>query len=188
MTAIRQRHPAWAVLAAGAVTVLLLAYPARAQHWKNIPVDGVPLGADGKPDMSAPAPRTASGKPDLSGIYTPNYRYFQNLAADLGLEKVPMTDEARKIHAARATGLLGWEEPDAHCLPQGVPKINQAPVPFRIVQTDKLIVLVYGVAIPVTVGDVIVRLSETEVASAGIAQRPTIVKERMTPAERAGPP
>jgi hypothetical protein len=143
MTAIRQRHPAWAVLAAGAVTVFLLAFPARAQHWKNIPVDGLPLGADGKPDMSAPAPRTASGKPDLSGIYTPNYRYFQNLAADLGLEKVPMTDEARKIHAARATGLLGWEEPDAHCLPQGVPKINQAPVPFKIVQTDQLIVLVY---------------------------------------------
>ena len=52
-------------------------------------------------------------------------------------------DEARKIHAARATGLLGYEEPDAHCLPQGVPKINMAPVPFRIVQTDKLVVLVY---------------------------------------------
>jgi hypothetical protein len=54
-----------------------------------------------------------------------------------------MTDEARKIHTARATGLLGYEEPDAHCLPQGVPKINMAPVPFRIVQTDKLVVLVY---------------------------------------------
>ena len=54
-----------------------------------------------------------------------------------------MTDEARKIHAARATGLLGYEEPDAHCLPQGVPKINMAPVPFKIVQTDTLVVLVY---------------------------------------------
>ena len=53
-----------------------------------------------------------------------------------------MTDEARKIHTARATGLLGYEEPDAHCLPQGVPKINMAPVPFRIVQTDKLVVIV----------------------------------------------
>ena len=80
---------------------------------------------------------------DLSGIYQSNYRYFPNLAADLGLENVPMTDEARKIHTARATGLLGYEEPDAHCLPQGVPKINMAPVPFKIVQTDKLVVLVY---------------------------------------------
>jgi hypothetical protein len=70
-------------------------------------------------------------------------RYFRNLAADIGLENVPMTDEAREIHAARFTGLLGYEEPDAHCLPQGVPKINMAPVPCKIVQTDDLVVLVY---------------------------------------------
>ena len=112
-------------------------------QWKNLPMDGVPLGPDGKPNMNAPAPTTASGKPDLSGIYQPNYRYFQNLAADVGLDKVPMTPEARKIQAARATGLLGYEEPDAHYLPQGVPKINSAPVPFRIVQQEKLVVLVY---------------------------------------------
>jgi hypothetical protein len=128
--------------AAAATGVLLAAGPAGAQ-WRNIPTDGLPVGADGKVDMAAPAPRTASGRPDLSGIYTPNYRYFQNLAADLGLENVPMTDDARRIHTARATGLLGWEEPDAHCLPQGVPKINAAPVPFKIVQTDTLVVLVY---------------------------------------------
>jgi hypothetical protein len=98
---------------------------------------------DGKVNMSAQAPRTASGRVDLSGIYQSSYRYFANLAADLGLDKVPMTDEARKIHTARETGLLGYEEPDAHCLPQGVPKINMAPVPFRIVQTDTLVVIVY---------------------------------------------
>lgn len=130
-------------LAAAATATLLGALPAGAQHWKNIPQDGLPLGKDGRPDMAAPAPRTPAGGVDLSGIYMPSYRYFQNLAADLGLDKVPMTDEARKIHAARATGLLGWEEPDAHCLPQGVPKINMAPVPFKIVQTEKLVVLVY---------------------------------------------
>ena len=112
-------------------------------QWKNLPKDSVPLGPDGKPNLAAAAPRTASGKPDLSGIYMPSYKYFANLAADIGLANVPMTDEARKIHAARATGLLGYEEPDAHCLPQGVPKINMAPVPFRIVQTENLVVLVY---------------------------------------------
>src|ERR1051325_9973760 len=127
-------------LAATAMT-LLLTLPAAAQ-WRNLP-NAVPPGADGKPNTSAPAPRTASGRPDLSGIYTPNYRYFQNLAADIGIEHVPMTAGAQKIHAARATGLLGYDEPDAHCLPQGVPKINQAPVPFKIVQTDTLVVIVY---------------------------------------------
>lgn len=122
--------------------ILCLTIPAAAQ-WKNLPKDVVPPGADGKPNMAAPAPRTSSGKPDLSGIYQPNMRYFTNLAADVGLENVPMTDAARKIHAERATGLLGYDEPDAHCLPQGVPKINSAPVPFKIVQSDKLVVLVY---------------------------------------------
>ena len=116
--------------------------PAGAQ-WKNLPMDGVPLGANGRPNMDAAPPTTSYGKPDLSGIYQPNYRYFQNLAADIGLENVPMTPEARKIHAERSTGLLSYDEPDAHCLPQGVPKINQAPLPFRIVQQEKLVVLVY---------------------------------------------
>src|SRR5687768_5570069 len=131
-----RRHAARVLL-----TVLLVSAPAGAQ-WKNLPMDGVPM-RDGKPDMAAPAPRTSSGKLDLSGIYQPSYRYFANLAADIGLANVPMTEEARKIHAARATGLLGYEEPDAHCLPQGVPKINSAPVPFRIVQNDNLVVIIY---------------------------------------------
>lgn len=137
----RNRRPR--LFVATLAAALLAVLPLGAQHWKNIPRDGVPIGKDGRPDMNAPAPRTPAGRVDLSGIYQPSYRYFQNLAADIGLDKVPMTDEARKIHAERATGLLGWEEPDAHCLPQGVPKINMAPVPFRIVQTEKLVVLVY---------------------------------------------
>jgi len=127
-------------LAATAIT-LLIALPAAAQ-WRNLPTP-MPPGPDGKPNLSVPVPRTSSGRPDLTGIYTPNYRYFQNLAADIGIENVPMTSGAQKIHAARATGLLGYDEPDAHCLPQGVPKVNQAPVPFKIVQTDSLVVIVY---------------------------------------------
>jgi hypothetical protein len=136
--AIRTFKSAGAALAG----LLLLATPVSSQ-WKNLPMNGVPLGPDGKPDMSAPAPRTADGKADLSGIYMPNMKYFRNLAADIGLENVPMTEEARRIHKLREDGTRGWEEPDAHCLPQGVPKINMAPVPFKIVQTDKLVVLVY---------------------------------------------
>jgi len=122
--------------------MLLLATPVVAQ-WRNLPMDGVPLDAKGNPDMSAPTPRTSYGRPDLSGIYSSEIKYFRNLAADLGLENVPMTEEARAIRKAREGGLLSYDEPDAHCLPQGVPKINMAPVPFKIVQTEKLVVLVY---------------------------------------------
>jgi hypothetical protein len=99
----------WTKGAACAVAgLLLLAMPVSAQ-WKNLPMDGVPLGPDGKPNMSAPAPKTSDDKADLSGIYMPNMKYFRNLAADLGLENVPMTDEARKIHKLREDGTRGWE-------------------------------------------------------------------------------
>ena len=135
-------HARWWNLAAAAATAVLLASIPVTAQWKNLPMDGVPM-RDGKPDLSAPAPRNAAGRIDLSGIYQPGYRHFANLAADIGVANVPMTEEARRIHTARATGLLGYDEPNAHCLPQGVPKINSAPVPFRIVQTDTLVVLVY---------------------------------------------
>ena len=35
------------------------------------------------------------------------------------------------------------EDPDANCLPQGVPKIDAAPAPWKIVQTPGFIVIVY---------------------------------------------
>ena len=56
---------------------------------------------------------------------------------------MPWRPEAKALRASRADGARGLEEPDANCLPQGVPKINAAPVPFKIVQTPKLVLLVY---------------------------------------------
>ena len=57
-------------LTLAAVTALssLLSAPAAAQ-WINFPTPGVPRLPDGKPNLSAPAPRTTEGKPDLSGIW-----------------------------------------------------------------------------------------------------------------------
>jgi hypothetical protein len=38
-------------------------------QWPAYPTAGVPKTADGKPDLTGPAPRTPDGKPDLSGIW-----------------------------------------------------------------------------------------------------------------------
>ena len=131
-------------LPAAALAVLsLVSTPVWAQ-WTKIPVSGVPRTADGKPNLSAPAPRLPDGKPDLSGIWEPSEnKYLRNMAADLKPEEVPFQPWAKAVFEQRADGSHSKEDPDANCLPQGVPKIDAAPAPWKIVQTPGHVVIIY---------------------------------------------
>ncbi len=131
-------------LCAAAVLVALswMTTPLLAQ-WTKVPQGAIPRAADGKPNLSAPAPRLPDGKPDLSGIWEPNAnKYLRNLAADLK-EEVPFQPWAKAVFDQRADGSHSGEDPDANCLPQGVPKIGAAPAPWKIVQTPGFIVIVH---------------------------------------------
>src|SRR5439155_8015701 len=50
---------------------IIVAAPAVQAQWLNYPTAGVPRLPNGQPNLSAPAPRTAGGKPDLSGLWEP---------------------------------------------------------------------------------------------------------------------
>jgi hypothetical protein len=95
---------------------------------------------DGKPDLSASAPKTADGKPDLSGIWRANSGgYVYNVASDLKPEEIQAWAEA--LYKER-TGNFSQDYPGYHCLAGIGPSIGLGMLgAFKILQTPNTIAL-----------------------------------------------
>ncbi len=121
------------------LTVLsLLATPAAAQ-WLNYPTPGMPRTKDGKPNLAAPTPRATDGKPDLSGMWSIN-----GLGYATNITDVEMTPAAQAALKQRLES-YGAGDPATNCLPEG-PRSSLAGLdPMRIVQTPKMVVVLYEV-------------------------------------------
>jgi hypothetical protein len=158
---MRHRKP-WIliVLAAGSVGV-------HAQ-WLNHPTPGTPRAKTGEPNLQAPAPRAANGRPDLSGVWVaepapleerlkifpdsengtpslgepPASRYFGNVLADFKPGEVTMKPWADALQKERVAN-NGKDVPSAKCLPLGVPLMDTALFPHKIIQTPRLVVVLY---------------------------------------------
>jgi hypothetical protein len=96
------------------------------------PVPAAPTG---------PTPRTADGKVDFSGNWAPNaIRQNINLASVGG--EPPMLPWAEKAYLDHKAN-ISKDDPEARCLPPGVPRMSTTPYPWSMIQTPKLLVIVY---------------------------------------------
>jgi len=184
------------LLQAAGLGVLLAVSTSLAAQWPDYPDPSVPKLPNGEPNLEAPAPRTADGKPDLSGVWglgrggggggggggnrgqqgarggarggaqpaapaaappaaaaTPAAQATPALPAD-GIPNatffeiagrgfpVPYTPWAKELRDKRAAA-NAKDNPDAHCLPIGLTQMHLHPQPRKIIQTPKLIVMLY---------------------------------------------
>ncbi len=85
-------------------------------------------------------PRTADGKPDLSGNWQPN-AIRENVDL-VSVVEVPMLPAAAAIHKNHKDN-ISKDDPEARCLPPGVPRMSTTPYPWTIVQTPEQVVFIY---------------------------------------------
>jgi len=127
---------------AAAALACALSAPVAGQ-WINYKTPGIPRLPDGKANLSAPAPRTADGKPDLSGVWragrTGDYGYDYNVAANLKPEDIQPWAETLRQQRVQD---FRKDSPLARCLPVSVPFLNFRGL-SQIVQTPGLIVVLH---------------------------------------------
>lgn len=134
-------------LSAAATAFLLICMPVpSAAQWLDYPHKGIPRTPDGKPNLIAPASRTADGKPDLSGVWLgdqwqPAGR--REIARPATRPEPPsMLPWAEKLYEERRAN-LGKDDPESRCMPQGIPKASTLPYPFEILNAPGKTVILY---------------------------------------------
>ena len=120
--------------ASAAAILTLVAGPAPAQE--------APAGRGGARGRViralGPPPRTADGKVDLSGVWNTDRPFVVDIAGALPKgETLPMNEWSKNVMKTRKSN----EDPEAWCLPTGVPRL--APYPMKYLQMSNLFVILF---------------------------------------------
>jgi hypothetical protein len=122
-------------------------------QWMHYPTPGVPRLANGAPNVEAPTPRTADGKPDLSGTWAPENnrpcppegcpdmevpQEFLNIAWGLHRD-LPFQPWAAEVKKKRMQD-NNKDDPVSRCLPGGIVKLHTTPLLKRFIQLPGLLV------------------------------------------------
>ncbi len=145
-------------LIATVLVALFTGNPAHGQ-WQQLPDKSVPRNDTGEPDLKAPAPRTADGKPDLAGVWAADAdlhmagvefvegevtlpRHLMDVMMDLEPGAVETKPWAAELVEQRLAS-RGLDDPVAYCKPWSVNQQASNLTPYKIVQTPDLIVILY---------------------------------------------
>jgi hypothetical protein len=121
-------------------TALVLLPVSLGAQWLDWRTPGIPRTADGRPNLTAPAPKMPDGKPDLSGMWQPEanpYRF--NLIQDLKDESI-FRPAAHAIFLERVADFRR-DDPVTNCLPGGPSEMLSTT--YRIMQSPTVVAVLY---------------------------------------------
>ena len=141
-----------------------LSRPLAAQ-WPEYPHAGVPRLPNGQPNLDAPVPRTADGKPDLSGLWRGGIAAVPALPGQPAPAASTTAPDGTPLATFRDVGanikgglpLTPWgaavlkkrkddnskDNPEAHCLPMGIIQFHTQGAPRKFYQTPAALVILY---------------------------------------------
>jgi hypothetical protein len=137
-----------AIFVLTATGLLLLSASASAQGPGRMASAAKPAG----PVEHHPVPRTADGKPDMTGTWQAGGVSITGEAGAPPIHPLPAIDPHpitrqplayKPEFEAKRKALTTLDDPTLECLLPGVPRIQTEPMPLEIVQTPKEIVILY---------------------------------------------
>jgi hypothetical protein len=129
------------ILIAAVMAAVMMTGTVAAQ-WLTHPTAGVPRLPDGKPNLAAPVPKHASGKPVLAGLWRPSPGMVGDIARNLKPGEVPYQPWAEALFKERRAN-SSKDDPTANCIVGGVPRSDLVGYPFKILEVPGMVVILY---------------------------------------------